>query len=83
MGNEKIRQLLEHVFAEESRQAASGCSFEELKCWDSLHYVQWVVAVQATFGIELNQDQIRRVTTLPGLYEVLKEHGVAIQKDAP
>ena len=76
MGNKKIEQLLERVFAEESRQAAAGCPFEKLECWDSLHYVQLVVAVQVTFGIELNQDQIRRIVTLDGLREVLKEHGV-------
>jgi acyl carrier protein len=77
MGNEKIEQILECVFTEESRQAAAGCPFVELECWDSLHYVHLVITVQATFGIELNQDQILRITTLDGLCEVLKEHGIA------
>lgn len=76
MSNEKIGRLLERVFAEESREAAAARSFEELKCWDSLHYVQLVVAVQVSFDIELSQDQIRRITTFVGLTEVLKEHGI-------
>ena len=78
MGHEKIERLLERVFEEESDQAAAGCPFEKLKCWDSLHYVQLVVAAQVIFGIELNQDQIRRITTLDGLCEVLKEHGISV-----
>lgn len=76
MGKEKIEQLLEGVFADESRQAAAGYPFVELECWDSLCYVQLVVAVQATFGIELNSDQILRITSLNGLLEVLKEHSI-------
>jgi acyl carrier protein len=78
MVNEKIKQILENVFDEVSVKAEAGCSFEDLECWDSLHYVQLVMAVQATFGIELNQDQIMRITTLDGLYDVLKEHGIAL-----
>ena len=76
MGNKKIKQLLDRVFAEESAQAEAGRPFVELKCWDSLHYVQLVVAVEVTFGIELGREQILRITTLQGLYEVLKEHAV-------
>jgi len=76
LGKEKIKQLLEDVFTDESSLAAKGVTFSELECWDSLHYVQLVVAVQATFGIELNSEQIQRITSLNGLLEVLKEHSV-------
>ena len=77
MSREKIKKLLDSVFGEESGQAAEGRPFTELKCWDSLHYVQLVVAVQDTFGIELDRGQILRITTVGGMREVLKEHGVA------
>jgi acyl carrier protein len=78
MNNEKVKQILECVFTEESRQAAEGCPFVELECWDSLRYVHLVISVQATFGIELNQTQILRITTLHGLCDVLREHGIAL-----
>jgi len=78
MNNEKVKQILECVFMEDSDQAAAGHPFVELKCWDSLRYVHLVISVQATFEIELNQPQILRIITLQGLYEVLKEHGSAL-----
>ena len=78
MNNEKIKQILENVFMEDSDQAAGGRPFVELKCWDSLRYVQLVISVQATFEIELDQTQIQRIIMLQGLYEVLKEHGIAL-----
>ncbi len=78
MNNEKVKQILECVFMEDIDQAVAGRPFVELKCWDSLRYVQLVVSVQATFEIELDQSQIQRIITLQGLYEVLKEHGIAL-----
>jgi acyl carrier protein len=76
LGKNKIELLLEGVFAEESPLVVKGFPFSELKCWDSLHYVQLVVEVQAAFGIELNSDQIQRLISLNGLHEVLKEHSI-------
>lgn len=73
---EKIEQVLESVFEDESPLASKGSPFGDLKCWDSLHYLQLVVTVQATFGIELNREQIQRLTSLNGMLEVLKEHSI-------
>lgn len=78
MNNEKVKQMLECVFMEDIDQAAAGRPFVDLNCWDSLRYVQLVVSVQATFEIELDQSQILRIITLQGLYDVLKEHGIAL-----
>ena len=77
MSREKLKKLLDGVFGEESGQAAAGRPFTELKCWDSLHYVQLVVATQDVFGIELSREQILRITTFGGMREALKEHGIA------
>lgn len=76
MGSEKIEQMLESVFTDESGQAAAGKPFTELECWDSLRYMYLVLAIQSTFGVELNSDQILRVTSLSGVQEVLKEHNI-------
>ena len=78
MSQNKIDELLGSVFGEESQEAAKGVVFTDLKCWDSLHYVQWVVGVQATFRIELTQPQILRITSLSGLKDVLKEHRIQV-----
>lgn len=82
MAQKKLDELLDKVFADESGEAASGRPFTELKCWDSLHYVQLVVGVQAVFGVELSSAQIVKLTTLRGLREALSEHGIVIEKDA-
>ena len=75
--DDKLAKLLEKVFAGEANDAAEGGVFTQLKCWDSLHYVQLVVGVQTAFGIELSREQIMKITTLKGLREVLKEHRAA------
>ena len=77
MADDKIKKLLDRVFAGEALEASQGRAFTELKCWDSLHYVQLVVAVQSLFAIELDRRQIAKITTLSGLLDVLKEHGIA------
>lgn len=76
MGSKKIEQMLESVFMDENSQAAAGRPFTELECWDSLRYMYLVLAVQSTFGVELNSDQILRITSLHGVQEVLKEHDI-------
>lgn len=81
MGSEKIEQMLENIFTDESPQAAAGKPFTEMDCWDSLRYVHLVLAVQSTFGIELNSNQILRITSLHGLQEVLIEHKIDLQQD--
>ncbi|RJR40126.1 MAG: acyl carrier protein [Desulfobacteraceae bacterium] len=75
--NPKIREILESVLEEYAEEAIAGVPFTELKCWDSMRYVLLVVSVQSTFEVELDESQIVKITTLIGMCEVLKEHGVS------
>ena len=78
MGNDRVEQILECVFEEESDTAMSCCSFKELECWSSLKYVHLVAVLEDTFGIELDSQQISLLTSFSGLCDVLAQHGVEI-----
>lgn len=78
MAEDQLAVIFECVFEEESTKAKCCCSFKELECWDSLRYVQLVAALESTFEIELDAQQISLLITFQGLCDVLAQHAIEV-----
>lgn len=44
--------------------------------WDSLSHMEMVTAIEAAFGVRLSMDDIVAMTSVAGLRNVLRAHGV-------
>lgn len=71
-----LDSVLANVFDGRWQEAASAVAFSDVEGWDSLRYVQLVLAVQEEFGIELSADEIQRLPSYEGLRSVLVERGI-------
>lgn len=74
----KLRTFIESVFDDDYDHVAAVRSFREIENWDSLKYVKLIVAIQAEFGVELNPEEIQRITSVAAIEDVLKSRGVEL-----
>jgi acyl carrier protein len=74
----KFRQLIDSVFDEGYDNVANVEHFRETESWDSLRYMKLVVAIQAEFDIELNPEEIQKITSIATIEAVLKSKGVEL-----
>lgn len=71
-----LKSILEAALDETIESIRGARTFQELAGWDSLKYVRLVVSVQKAYGIDLQPEEIERMTSFAGLQEVLSARGV-------
>ncbi len=74
----RLQSFIESVFEENFDHVARVQSFREIENWDSLKYVKLVMAIQAEFGVELNPEEILKITSVAAIADVLKSKGVEL-----
>lgn len=72
----RLRRVIESVFDEDYDQITTAQNFRDIESWDSLKYLQLIVAIQSEFGIELNPQEIPQITSVGGILGALKAKGV-------
>lgn len=73
---DKLQQTLADIFEDDELNAAlAGEEFKALKSWDSLTHLRLVVAIQAEFGLDLAEAEIRSITSVDGIRKVLATRG--------
>jgi acyl carrier protein len=76
---DKLAQTLADIFEDDELNAAlSGEEFKALKSWDSLTHLRLVVAIQTEFALDLGEAEIRSITSVEGIRQVLATRGKAI-----
>ena len=74
----KLRNFIDSVFDDGYDRVAGFEHFREMENWDSLQYMTLVVAIQAEFGIELDPEEIQKITSVAAIGAVLKSKGVEL-----
>lgn len=74
----RLRRVIESVFDDAYDHIPSVQNFRDIESWDSLKYLQLVVAMQAEFGIELDPEEIPKITSVAAIMDVLKSKGVEL-----
>ncbi len=44
----------------------------EFKLWDSLGHVTMLLALESEFGLQLNEDNVQKLRTIPAIVEALE-----------
>jgi acyl carrier protein len=73
---DRIDQLLSEVFADDFDGIDEATAFKECAAFDSLKYVELVVAVESRFGVDLTADEIGRLTSKGALRQLLAARGL-------
>ena len=73
----KLTELLEEILEVPVETLDENAEFREVAEWDSLKHVRLVLGIQSEFGIDLDRDEIQRLTGLSQVRTVLSDHGVS------
>lgn len=57
---EKLNQVFQEVFDDESILVSEGTTADDIEDWDSLEHINLVVAVEKKFGIKFNMGEVNR-----------------------
>ena len=70
----KLRQLLADVFEQQPSLIQEQLTAEDIRSWDSLKHVQLVLALEQTYGIRLDTDEIAEIRGVKDIIETLHRH---------
>lgn len=73
---EKLKGVLAKVFGVEIGFITDDASPDTIEEWDSLRHMNLVIALEETFGVELDDDQVAEILTYKLIKIVLEEHSV-------
>ena len=51
-------------------------SMESTPAWDSMAHMELITSIERAYEIILTPDEILLMTSIVGIYEVLKKHGI-------
>jgi acyl carrier protein len=64
---EDLRSLMAEIFHMESSDIAPDAQLGELPQWDSMAHMDLMVALEASFGVEITAESIGQLTSLPAI----------------
>jgi acyl carrier protein len=74
-----VSKLLEDVIAETLRISPSAVTdalaFNGIPQWDSLAHVELMVALESTYGVTVDEDQMVDLMTVADIRSYLRQHG--------
>ncbi|MFP3975172.1 MAG: acyl carrier protein [Chloroflexota bacterium] len=68
---EKVKEIVTRIVRKSESDFDQATSFKELDA-DSLDIVQILVAVEDTFEIEMDDEELQEITTLEGFVDYIK-----------
>lgn len=73
MGN--LFELVEEVFEIDGHEYSDETIINEIKTWDSLRHMEFIVSVESTFQITLTGDEIAALRTIRDIKDLLTAKG--------
>jgi acyl carrier protein len=74
----KLDQLVVELFDEDAAAMGDDTPFAGVPGWDSLKHVELIVALESGFGIDLNTQEIERLTCKHAAREILTARQVDV-----
>lgn len=74
----KLESVILDVFNYENPQTDTEIMFQDLETWDSLAFMNFVVAIEQKFEIELTTEEIVSMQTYSKTKEILENKGAAL-----
>ena len=74
--NEKLKTVLEKALGEDFAALEKTKNFRDSDFWDSLRYINLVVALQSEFKIQLKKEDMQRLFSVADIQAVLAGYGI-------
>ena len=74
---DKLDQILSDILETDADALGDETPFTQCPTWDSLKHVEFVVAIETRFTVDLSAPEIARLTCKGATREVLAARGVA------
>jgi acyl carrier protein len=71
----RLEQLLDEIFGDDAATLGDDTRFAALADWDSLKHVELIVGIETRFGIQLESEEVARLTSKAGARDVLAAKG--------
>lgn len=72
--DERLKRVLAEVFEITEEEVTGDSSPENVALWDSLHHLKMVTELEAVFEVRFAMREIRSMTTVSRIREVLAFH---------
>jgi acyl carrier protein len=73
---ERLRKTIAATLNVEPGLIRETTSQKDLSSWDSLGHINLIVAVEDTFDVALEVDDINRLTSVPAILAYLSDRGI-------
>lgn len=70
---ERVKEIMGIVFEIDSNDISDDASSDHIENWDSLRHMNLIVALEEEFEIELDDEEIVEMMTLPLIVAILEE----------
>jgi acyl carrier protein len=75
MITEKIQATLAEALNIPADQVTPELALGDLPQWDSMGHMEVMMLLEQNFGIEINNETIASLTSIPAIQQYLSEHG--------
>ncbi len=72
---DNLFELVEEIFEIDGHDYSDDTVINEIKTWDSLRHMEFIVAVESTFQITLTGDEIAALRTIKDIKDLLTVKG--------
>ncbi len=74
--NGKLQQVLTETLGLPAAQIHDQLSMKDVESWDSLRHMQLIAAIESSYAIQLDFDEIVSMRTVGAIRQVLTTRGV-------
>ena len=72
----KVENLLSEVLQMSASDITDNLTMKDVDAWDSLKHMELIVALEQSFEVQLNFDEIVAMQSVSAIKRVLRERGV-------
>lgn len=76
MVRNKLEAIFREIFADETLQLSNETSSADLPEWDSLAQVLIVEAIEKTFNIKIDMDDVFKIKTFGDFVNIVEKNGI-------
>lgn len=69
--SERLTKVFRNVFEDDSIQLTPQTTADDVEGWDSLSYINLIIAVEIEFGIEFKQNEVQSFANVGELMECI------------
>jgi len=71
---EELKQVIAEAFEIEPDSVSEGLEFDSITEWDSLGHVRLMLALEEKYGIEVDEELMRKMISFKAIVSMLKGH---------